>query len=302
MSQVGKYLNLKPHMSSWRVYNQGGPYTTAYSIGSLAPAQFGGLSYRIRQEKGNDVYIIYTETYGLCAIWAPVDNDSSFTTSPAYANGDLSTGTTPPTTAQIIAYARNKGLFKGTSLTFSGLDVKTPISILSFNPPITAQGEISLKAKLGSSAKTYIIGSNSSVMSTSLTNNLKGVNVDFAGQANLKLALDTISLTGNINGNVKYTIEQSATSAYFMTITFEATMTYEGVTIYQRLIITVSTLRLNFVTVPVPKTSTQTANSSVNYSAILGYVALGTILGITVVGGVSLGITYLGMYLTAAAS
>ncbi len=90
MSQVGKYLNLKPHMSSWRVYNQNGPYTTAYAIGSLAPAQFGGLSYRIRGEKGNNVYLIQTESFGLCAIWAPRDNDSTITSLPTYSQGDIS--------------------------------------------------------------------------------------------------------------------------------------------------------------------------------------------------------------------
>ena len=95
MSYVGMYLNLKPHMSSWRVYNVNGPYTTAYAIGSLAPATYGGLSYRIREEKGNNVYVILIESFGLCAIWAPRDNDSTITSTPAYSNGDLSSGTTP---------------------------------------------------------------------------------------------------------------------------------------------------------------------------------------------------------------
>ncbi|MGL4874861.1 MAG: N-acetylmuramoyl-L-alanine amidase family protein [Clostridium sp.] len=89
---TGKYLNLHAHMTSWGVYNVNGPYTSAYKIGSLAPAQFGGLSYSILEEKGNDVYIIQTDSFGRCAIWAPVDNDSSITTSPAYSNGNTSGG------------------------------------------------------------------------------------------------------------------------------------------------------------------------------------------------------------------
>ena len=92
MSQVGKYLNLKPHMQSWSVYNENGPYTTAHAIGSLAPAQFGGLSYEILAEKGGDVYVIQTESFGRCAIWAPRDNDSSITSTPAYTNGGSSGG------------------------------------------------------------------------------------------------------------------------------------------------------------------------------------------------------------------
>ncbi len=42
-------------MQSWSVYNENGPYTTDYKIGSLAPAQFGGLSYAILAEKGGDI-------------------------------------------------------------------------------------------------------------------------------------------------------------------------------------------------------------------------------------------------------
>ncbi|MGL5036822.1 MAG: N-acetylmuramoyl-L-alanine amidase [Aeromonas sp.] len=92
MSQVGKYLNLNPHMTSWAVYNENGPYTKANAIGNLAPAQFGGLSYSILAEKGNDIYVIQTESFGRCAIWTPVDNDSSISVSPIYANGNISGG------------------------------------------------------------------------------------------------------------------------------------------------------------------------------------------------------------------
>ena len=92
MSQVGKYLNLHPHMQSWSVYNENGPYSKEHAIGALAPATFGGLSYRILGDKGGDIYIINTESFGRCAIWAPRDNDSSITASPVYSNGDTSGG------------------------------------------------------------------------------------------------------------------------------------------------------------------------------------------------------------------
>lgn len=110
MAYLNMYLNLKPHMSSWRVYNQNGPYTTAYAIGSLAPAQFGGLSYRIREEKGNDVYVISTESFGLCAIWAPRDADSTITSSPAYSNGDVSIPTTPLSEMNSKGFANKLGM------------------------------------------------------------------------------------------------------------------------------------------------------------------------------------------------
>lgn len=78
------YLNLKPHMQSWRVYAVDGPYTVNNSVGSLAPAKFGGLSYNILEKKATDVYKIKTESFGVVAIYAPRDNDSSFTENPIY--------------------------------------------------------------------------------------------------------------------------------------------------------------------------------------------------------------------------
>lgn len=84
-SDVGLgYLNLKPHMSSWRVYPLDGPYTTNYSVGALAPATYGGLSYKILEKKTTDVYKIKTESFGIVSIYAPRDNDSSITNNPIY--------------------------------------------------------------------------------------------------------------------------------------------------------------------------------------------------------------------------
>ena len=74
------YLNLHPHMQSWKVYAVDGPYTVNYAIASLAPAQYGGLSYKIYEKKATDVYKIKTEMYGYVAIYAPRDADSTITT------------------------------------------------------------------------------------------------------------------------------------------------------------------------------------------------------------------------------
>lgn len=78
------YLNLKPHMQSWRVYPVDGAYTVNYAVATLSPAQFGGLSYKIYEKKATDVYKIKTEMFGYVAIYAPRDNDSTITTSPTY--------------------------------------------------------------------------------------------------------------------------------------------------------------------------------------------------------------------------
>ena len=84
----GKYLNLKSHMQRWAVYNENGPYTTDYLIGYVYPAESGGVSFKILEEKGGDVYIINAKGIGRCAIWAPIDNDSLITISPLYDSGD----------------------------------------------------------------------------------------------------------------------------------------------------------------------------------------------------------------------
>lgn len=89
-SGSSQYLNLHKHMSVWAVYKENGPYTLPYKIGYLAPQRYGGLSYRIIASKGNNVYVISTEAFGRCAIWAPRDNDSSITNSPSYSQGDTS--------------------------------------------------------------------------------------------------------------------------------------------------------------------------------------------------------------------
>ena len=87
-----RFLNLHPHMQRWGVYNENGPYTSDHAIGYIYPAQFGGLSYAIVSEKGQDVYAIDTESLGRCAIWAPMDDDSSITLSPMYTTSGGSGG------------------------------------------------------------------------------------------------------------------------------------------------------------------------------------------------------------------
>ena len=78
------YLNLKPHMATWRVYPVDGAYTKGNEVGYLAPKTYGGLSYKIYEKKATDVYKIKTETFGYVAIYAPKDNDSSITSLPIY--------------------------------------------------------------------------------------------------------------------------------------------------------------------------------------------------------------------------
>lgn len=79
-----KYLNLKPHVSSWRVYPTNVAPIIKNACGSLAPKQFCGLSYEILGNPQTDVYTIQTQSFGRVNIYAPRDNDSSITNNPIY--------------------------------------------------------------------------------------------------------------------------------------------------------------------------------------------------------------------------
>lgn len=80
-----KYLNLKPHVNSWRVYPLNRQPVVGNECGTLTPANYGGLSYEILEDKG-DVKIIQTQSFGRVQIYAPRDNDSTITNSPTYEN------------------------------------------------------------------------------------------------------------------------------------------------------------------------------------------------------------------------
>lgn len=79
-----KYLNLKPHVPSWRVYPINVAPVIQNACGSLAPKTYGGLSYEILGNPQTDVYTIQTQTFGKANIYAPRDNDSSITENPIY--------------------------------------------------------------------------------------------------------------------------------------------------------------------------------------------------------------------------
>lgn len=79
-----EYLNLKPHVASWRVYPTDKAPVIANACGSLAPKTYGGLSYEILANPQADVYIIQTSSFGRVNIYAPRDNDSSITSNPIY--------------------------------------------------------------------------------------------------------------------------------------------------------------------------------------------------------------------------
>lgn len=79
-----QYLNLKPHVASWRVYPTNVAPVLKNACGSLAPKNYGGLSYEILANPQADVYTIKTSTFGTVNIYAPKDNDSVISSNPLY--------------------------------------------------------------------------------------------------------------------------------------------------------------------------------------------------------------------------
>ena len=79
-----QYLNLKPHVATWRVYKTTVAPVKGNECGLLAPKNYGGLSYEILANPQTDVYTIQTSSFGKVNIYAPRDNDSTITNYPVY--------------------------------------------------------------------------------------------------------------------------------------------------------------------------------------------------------------------------
>lgn len=90
-----KYLHLKSHVSSWRVYPINVAPVVGNECGTLSPKKYGGLKYEILGNPQTDVYTIQTESFGRVNIYAPRDNDSTITDKPTYNNGNPISSSTP---------------------------------------------------------------------------------------------------------------------------------------------------------------------------------------------------------------
>ena len=101
-SHVGEMLVLPASISSWRIYNIGGPYSSNpdTSIAKLNPAQFGGLSYEVLDNLASNVYEIQTKMFGKVAIYAGPDTPASFQAKEAPA--PVAPTPTPETVAPVV--------------------------------------------------------------------------------------------------------------------------------------------------------------------------------------------------------
>lgn len=93
----GKFINLSPAATKWNVYPTTKSPVIGNEVGTLAPSQFGGLSYQILGNPQKDVYTIQTKTFGVVNIYVPQgDSQASFTNTPLYGGAGGGTTPTPP--------------------------------------------------------------------------------------------------------------------------------------------------------------------------------------------------------------
>lgn len=80
------YVNLKDFKTSWRVYNLDAPVEKGYERGFLNPSlgSNGGLSYKVIESFGRDVYSINTDSFDTVKIYCPTDNEGSISNIPLY--------------------------------------------------------------------------------------------------------------------------------------------------------------------------------------------------------------------------
>lgn len=83
-SKTTLYANLYPVRSSWNVYPTDKAPVSGNQCGSLNPLAYGGLSYEVLKNVGNDVYHIRTQNYGLVSIYVPNDNEGCVSTTKMY--------------------------------------------------------------------------------------------------------------------------------------------------------------------------------------------------------------------------
>lgn len=86
-----KYLNLKPTVDSWTVYKTNKyyiPTKTSDILIRLNPMKYGGLSYKIYEDKGNYHFKIKTDMKGYGYISGNPRYDCTITDKPTYKNGN----------------------------------------------------------------------------------------------------------------------------------------------------------------------------------------------------------------------
>lgn len=199
-------------------------------------------------------------------------------------------GTPPSNLKELLQYSSKNGLFKGADIEIEKLNIKTPVTMLSLNPPITVEAELSMTETLKGPYKFIDLSVGADSLSAGFINDLtnSGVKFDFT-RSDLKLSLEGLTATGEISKFLKYDIQVSTGS---IKITFETSLRYDSsTTIYQKLIVTLYPSRLpnSSVGVMAPIATNEynkIPNKDYKLNPTIATVAIGAVLiGTTILSG-----------------
>ncbi|EQB86359.1 N-acetylmuramoyl-L-alanine amidase [Clostridium sp. BL8] len=182
--------------------------------------------------------------------------------------------------SEFYKYASNAGLFKGLGLSLQG-DKKVLIADLGLSPRIKVEAELALNAKLphNGAANHIKISDGPEKISQQLINQLSTAKVKIPfTKTELALTLNSLCMTNEINDNISYSIKNTVKENVTITeITLEASIKYQNITGYQRLIVTLERRKgMDFVTIPI------LTNIPVSeYNKLPSYPTNGDLAGVT---------------------
>lgn len=191
-----------------------------------------------------------------------------------------------------LKYASNTGLFEGCGVEFKRLDEKTNINVISLNPLITVQGEVSLTEKLGGPRTAIDLSVGAETTGKDLLKQIAGAGSTFnVGETSLALSIKNLTLSTNIGRFLKYSVEMDILGV--MTVTFETKLENKfGVTAYQRVIVKIYPLKgqtaPSIIRVPVKAT----AQDKIDYDKVFD-IACAIILVACIGAGIYFGAAYL---------
>ncbi len=204
------------------------------------------------------------------------------------SSGSISTDNT----RKNLRYASRNGLFEGLGIEFEAYNKKSKVSIISLRPKVTLQAELSLTSKFIGPMKYEVLNLSltSDNITASILDKLGSAGISFPYRKNLKMSMDRLVATQNINKAVKY---QVINKGSYLEVTFEASLPVDNGTIYQRFIFNIHRSPFDFrnSTVQIPLESKSTYNSLVNFNIWYILSSVGIIVAVASVATGAIGIT-----------
>lgn len=145
-----------------------------------------------------------------------------------------------PSTKELLRQASTKGLFKGLGVEIEGFNIKSPIQMISLDPIVTLQLELSQATQFPpglSDYKVLNLSLTSDNITTSILSDIGEAGLSFPYKQNLNLSIDRLSSTTNIDKYVKYSVKNKL---IFLEVTIEAALPIGSEIVYQRFIYTIA--------------------------------------------------------------